>query len=55
MKRSSITPPTFMAMPCTPVGSPNLNSERITAQSGRVHSARVKRITSLPLKISHSA
>jgi hypothetical protein len=50
-----MTPATFIAMPCTPVGSPNLNSERITAQSGFVHVSGVKCTTSLLLKSSHSA
>ena len=42
MKRSSITPATFIAMPCTPVGSPKRNSERMIVQSGRQSMCREK-------------
>ena len=35
MNRSSSTPPTFIAIPWTPVGSPKRNSERMIVQSGR--------------------
>ena len=35
MKRSSRTPATFIAMPCTPVGRPKRNSDRMIVQSGR--------------------
>ena len=35
MKRSRNTPPTFIATPWKPVGSPNLKSCRISVQSGR--------------------
>jgi hypothetical protein len=34
MKRSMNTPPTFIAMPCTPVGSPKRKSERMMVKSG---------------------
>ncbi len=34
MNRSMNTPPTFIAMPWTPVGSPNRNSDRMIVRSG---------------------
>ena len=35
MNRSSITPATFIATPCTPAGRPKRNSDRMMPQSGR--------------------
>ncbi len=33
MNRSINTPPTFIAIPCTPVGRPNLKSDRMIVKS----------------------
>ncbi len=35
----------FMAMPCTPVGSPNRNSDRMMVKSGFMSMPRSKWIT----------
>ncbi len=48
MKRSSITPATFMATPCTPVGRPNRKSERMIVQSGRMPAPRGNETTQSP-------
>ena len=55
MKRSSSTPPMFIAMPCTPVGKPKRNSDRMIAQSGRQSMWREKWITQSPRNRCHSA
>ncbi len=34
MNRSSSTPAMFIAMPCTPVGRPKRNSDRMMVKSG---------------------
>ena len=52
---SDQTPAMFIAIPCTPVGSPNRNSDRITAQSGLVHVSGVKWMTSLLVKSRYNA
>ncbi len=44
MKRSSSSPPTFMATPCRPVGRPKRNSDRMTVQSGASGIVRENRI-----------
>ncbi|MNC94450.1 hypothetical protein D3C83_113060 [compost metagenome] len=36
MNRSRNTPPTFIAIPWTPVGRPKRNSERMMVKSGRL-------------------
>ena len=48
MKRSRITPPTFIATPWIPVGSPNRKSWRMTTGSGRQSSPRWMWITQRP-------
>ncbi len=50
-----MTPATFIAMPCTPVGRPKRNSERMIVQSGRQSEWRESLITSRPLNNWYSA
>ena len=51
MKRSSSTPATFIATPCTPAGRPKRNSERMIVQSGR-RGTPLKFTTTRPVAIS---
>ena len=51
MKRSSSTPATFIATPCTPAGRPNRNSARMIAKSGR-RGTPLKLTTTRPVAIS---
>ena len=53
MKRSSSTPATFIATPCTPAGKPNLNSDRMILRSGRFGTPR-KLTTTRPVAISQT-
>ena len=55
MNRSSSTPATFMATPCTPAGSPNRNNCRMILRSGHHDMSRRKWITSRPVSIIHIA
>ena len=52
MNRSSSTPATFIATPCTPAGSPKRKSARMIAQSGRLGTP-LKLTTTRPVAISH--
>ena len=55
MKRSSSTPPMFIAMPCTPVGRPKRNSDRMMLQSSVQFIPRDNRMTVSPRNRCHSA
>ncbi len=55
MKRSSITPPTFIATPWMPAGSPKRNSARMTEKSGRNDMERGNCTTSWPENIIQMA
>ena len=48
MNRSRSTPATFIAMPCRPVGRPNLKIERMIVQSGAKLSGRGTRMAKRP-------
>ena len=55
MNASMNTPPTFIAMPWIPVGSPNRNKERMIPQSGPQPLPRGNDTTHPPLSSFHSA